>query len=199
LGRIGALALQGDFELHIKMLRRAGVEAAEIRTPAQLDSVSGLVIPGGESTTVSRLMRRYGLDKAIRDRYLSGSLAVYGTCMGMILVCSDTEGDHDLAQLGFIDATVERNAYGPQVESFESDIVIDSVNGAGPMLFRAVFIRAPKVTRLGDGVKILASHAGAPALISQGLCLAGNFHPELTDDWRLHKYFLDEFAARIGD
>jgi pyridoxal 5'-phosphate synthase pdxT subunit len=177
------------------MLRKAGAEAREVRTAADLELVDGLIIPGGESTTVSKLMRRYGLDAAIEARYRGGRLAVYGTCMGLIVASGKIRDYPELVRLGFLDVTVERNAYGPQVESFESDIEIDTGNGTAPFAFHAVFIRAPQVVEVGPGVKVHAAHGGRPALVSQGRCLGGTFHPELTDDDRVHRFFIDKFVG----
>ncbi|MFA6449526.1 MAG: pyridoxal 5'-phosphate synthase glutaminase subunit PdxT [bacterium] len=193
---IGVLALQGDFDLHLKMVRKAGGGPVEVRTVADLDQVDALIIPGGESTTVAKLLRRYGLDRAITRRYKTGSLALYGTCMGLILVSREIVGYPDIFRFGFLDIAVERNAYGPQVESFEEELPISLANGDGKSFsFRAVFIRAPQITEVGDGVKTLASHAGRPVLVSQGRCLGGSFHPELTDDCRVHEFFIEQFVG----
>ncbi len=193
--KTGVLALQGDFELHAKSLVRAGgVEVSEIRTPRELDDVSGLVIPGGESTTLTRLLKWSGLDTAIASRYESGTLAVFGTCMGMILVASEVVNYPDVFRFGFLDITVERNAYGRQVESFEADI--DYMESEAP--FRAVFIRAPQVRRIGGDVEIISTHDGLPVLMAQGNCLAGSFHPELTEDVRIHRFFVERFVTPLA-
>ncbi|HOO55792.1 MAG TPA: pyridoxal 5'-phosphate synthase glutaminase subunit PdxT [bacterium] len=198
MSRIGVLALQGDFELHLKMLDRIGAGPTEVRTSKQLEEVNGLIIPGGESTTVSKLLVRYGLDREITKRFNEGTLAVYGTCMGLILVSKEVVDYPELVQMGFIDLKVMRNAYGPQVESFEEEVMLDCGNGSGPFSYRAVFIRAPQVCETGEKVRILARHNGMPVLMSQGNCLAGSFHPELTQDDRVHRYFKENFVDSLS-
>src|SRR5919204_4730940 len=172
---IGVLALQGNFREHAAMLRRLGANVVEVRKPEQLEGLDGLVIPGGESTAITRLIRLYGLEEAIRR--FEG--AVFGTCAGMILV----DRDH----LGLVDLGVRRNAYGRQVASFEADL--DLAGEAEPL--RGVFIRAPRVADVGPEVQVLAEHDGEPVLVQQGRILAAAFHPELTDDTRVHERFLD--------
>jgi pyridoxal 5'-phosphate synthase pdxT subunit len=176
--RIGVLAIQGGFEAHIRMLRGLGADAREIRTAAELDGLDGLVIPGGESTTIVRGMRAAGLEDPVRTAHREG-LAVLGTCAGLI-VCDD-------AHLGLIDATARRNAFGRQLQSFEADLEVDGI-GEDPL--RAVFIRAPWVDRLGSDVDVLAVYDGHPVAIREGRVLATAFHPELTDDSRLHALFM---------
>jgi len=182
--RIGVLALQGNFREHAAMLRGLGAEAVEVRKPEDLDGLDGLVIPGGESTTFMRLMRLYGLDEAIRrfDR------PVFGTCAGMIVLGRD--------HLGLVDVTVRRNAFGRQVSSFETDLEV--VGEDEPI--RAVFIRAPWVESVGPEVEVLAEHDGHPVLARQGRFLVAAFHPELTDDTRLHRRFLESVreASLVG-
>jgi len=173
--RIGVLAVQGNFREHAAMLRRLGADVVEVRLPEQLDRLDGLVIPGGESTAILRLIRLYGLEAAIREF----AAPVFGTCAGMILL--------DRAHLGLVDVEVERNAYGRQVASFEADLEL--AGDAAPL--RGVFIRAPRVTRHGEGVEVLAEHEGAPVLLRQGRFLVASFHPELTGDLRVHERFLD--------
>jgi pyridoxal 5'-phosphate synthase pdxT subunit len=173
--RIGVLALQGNFREHAAMLRRLGVEAVEVRKPEQLPGLDGLVVPGGESTTFLRLMRLYGLDAAIR----SFERPVFGTCAGMIVL----DRDH----LGLVDVAVERNAYGRQVASFEADLEL--AGQEAPL--RGVFIRAPRVREVGEDVEVLAEHDGEPVLVRQGRFLVASFHPELTEDTRVHELFLD--------
>jgi len=172
--RIGVLALQGAFREHVRALRAAGAEVVEVKLPAQLEGLDGLVVPGGESTTITRLARLYGLDEAIRrfDR------PVFGTCAGMILV--------DRRHLGLADLEVARNAYGRQVASFEADLEIDDDRP-----FRGVFIRAPRVVDVGAGVEVLAELDGEPVLLRDGDVLVASFHPELTDDPRIHERFLE--------
>jgi 5'-phosphate synthase pdxT subunit len=156
------------------MLRRLGADAVEVRLPEQLDGLDGLVIPGGESTAIMRLVRLYGLEEAIR-RFRA---PIFGTCAGMILV----DRDH----LGLADIAVERNAYGRQVASFEADLEL-----AGEEPLRGVFIRAPRVAETGPDVEVLAEHDGKPVLLRDGRILVASFHPELTDDTRVHERFLD--------
>jgi 5'-phosphate synthase pdxT subunit len=173
--RIGVLALQGNFREHAQVLRRLGAEAVEVRKPQELEGLDGLVIPGGESTTFTRLMELYGLDAAIRrfDR------PVFGTCAGMIVL----DRDH----LGLVDVAVRRNAFGRQVASFETDLAV--AGEQAPM--RAVFIRAPWIEDVGPDVEVLAEVDGRPVLARQGRFLVAAFHPELTDDTRLHRLFLE--------
>jgi pyridoxal 5'-phosphate synthase pdxT subunit len=173
--RIGVLAVQGNFREHAAMLRALGADAVEVRKADQLGGLDGLVIPGGESTTFMRLMRLYGLDEAIA-RFAG---PVFGTCAGMIVL----DRDH----LGLVDLRVRRNAFGRQVASFETDLEVSGL--ASPV--RAVFIRAPWVEEVGDGVEVLAEVDGRPVLAREGRFLVAAFHPELTDDTRLHELFLD--------
>ena len=173
--RIGVLAVQGNFREHAAMLRALGADVVEVRLPEQLEGLDGLVIPGGESTAITRLMRLYGLEEAVR-RFAA---PVFGTCAGMILL--------DRAHLGLVDVDVERNGYGRQLASFEADL--DLGDDAEPM--RGVFIRAPRVTDAGGDVEVLASHDGVPVLLRQGRFLVASFHPELTGDTRVHEKFLE--------
>lgn len=183
---IGVLALQGDFEAHLHMLRRCGVQAREVRTAQQLQEVDGLIIPGGESTTIIKLMQRYGLDETLRRRAEEG-MPVYGTCAGLIVMAREIEGYPQQPRLGLLDVAVARNAFGRQVDSFEIDLPVSKL-GEPPL--RAVFIRAPYITRVGEDVEVLASLDGKIVLVQQGNLLGGAFHPELTDDLRLHNYFV---------
>jgi 5'-phosphate synthase pdxT subunit len=176
--RIGVLALQGAFREHAAMLRRLGAEAVEVRLPAELDDVDGVVIPGGESTAIMRLVRWYGLEDALR-RFRG---PVLGTCAGMILL--------DRAHLGLVDLDVDRNAYGRQAASFEADVAL---RGEETPL-HGVFIRAPRVRDLGPGVETLAELGGEPVLVRDGRFLVAAFHPELTDDTRVHELFLEMVA-----
>jgi pyridoxal 5'-phosphate synthase pdxT subunit len=173
--RIGVLAVQGNFREHAQMLRALGADVTEVRKAEQLDGLDGLVIPGGESTTFMRLMRLYGLDEAIRE--FAGP--VFGTCAGMIVL--------DRNHLGLVDVSVKRNAFGRQVASFETDL--DVAGEAEPV--RAVFIRAPWVEEVGPEVEVLAEVDGRPVLARDGRFLVAAFHPELTDDTRLHQRFLE--------
>jgi 5'-phosphate synthase pdxT subunit len=173
--RIGVLALQGNFREHAAMLRRLGADPVEVRKPEELGDLDGLIIPGGESTTFMRLMRLYGLEPAIEgfDR------PVFGTCAGMIVL--------DRRHLGLVDVAVERNAYGRQVASFETDLEL--AGDTEPL--RGVFIRAPRVEESGAEVEVLAENEGEPVLLRQGRFLVASFHPELTDDTRVHELFLE--------
>ncbi len=176
--RLGVLAIQGGFEAHAEMLRALGAEVSEVRLPVDLIGLDGLVIPGGESTTIAKGIESAGLAAAIRAHHEAGK-TIFGTCAGMI-VCDD-------AHLGLIDATAARNAFGRQLQSFEADL---EVEGLGDEPLRAIFIRAPWVEREGEGVEVLASYEGHPVAIREGSVLACAFHPELTDDSRLHALFM---------
>ena len=171
--KIGILAVQGNVREHAAVLRRLGAEPVEVRKPDQLEDLDGLVIPGGESTAIGRLVRLYGLEEAIRGF----ERPVFGTCAGMILL--------DRNHLGVLDLEVERNAYGRQVASFETDLELD-----GEPL-RGVFIRAPRVVNAGPEVEVLAELDGEPVLLRQGRIVVAAFHPELTDDTRVHEQFLE--------
>ena len=173
--RVGVLALQGAFREHARALRAAGADVVEVRLPEQLEGLDGLVIPGGESTTITKLAALYGLDTAIR----SFDGPVFGTCAGMILV--------DRAHLGLVDLEVDRNAYGRQVASFEADLEL----AGDERPFRGVFIRAPRVRDVGPEVEVLAELDGEPVLLRDGRVLVAAFHPELTDDPRVHERFLE--------
>jgi len=185
---VGVLALQGAFTAHEHALAGLGVATAQVRTPSDLAGVDALVMPGGESTTMSRLLETSGMFDDLKAR-LSDGMPVFGTCAGMILLASDVlDGRPDQRSFGVIDITVQRNGYGRQVDSFETDI--DVVGFAAP--FHAVFIRAPKVVAAGPGVNVLASHDGVPVLALQGHVMVASFHPELTADDRLHALFLND-------
>lgn len=183
---IGILALQGDFQKHLEMCELIdGVTARTVKTVEEIDACDGLIIPGGESTTVGKLMERYGIDEAIRRRSAQG-MAVFGTCMGMIMLCKEIEGSEQ-QRLGLIDVTVRRNAFGRQVDSFETDLVIPAI-GEKPV--RAVFIRAPFITAVRGEAEVLAKlETGEIVMVRQGNLLAAAFHPELTGDTRVHEYF----------
>ncbi|TBH21072.1 pyridoxal 5'-phosphate synthase glutaminase subunit PdxT [Thermus thermamylovorans] len=183
---VGVLALQGDFREHKEALRRLGVEAREVRKKEHLQGLQALVVPGGESTTIGKLAREYGIEEEVRKRVAEGSLALFGTCAGAIWLAREILGYPEQPRLGVLDAAVERNAFGRQVESFEEDL---EVRGLGP--FHGVFIRAPAFRRLGPGVEVLAELGDLPVLVRQGKVLASAFHPELTPDTRLHRFFLD--------
>jgi 5'-phosphate synthase pdxT subunit len=179
---IGVLAVQGNFREHAAMLRRLGADVVEVRKPEQLDGIDGLVIPGGESTAIGRLLRLYGLEEAIR-RF---SAPILGTCAGMILV----DRDH----LGLVDVGVRRNAYGRQVASFEADLQL--AGDEEPV--RGVFIRAPRVGDVGPDVEVLAELDGEPVLLREGRIIVAAFHPELTDDTRVHERFLELVREETG-
>jgi 5'-phosphate synthase pdxT subunit len=173
--RIGVLALQGAFREHAQVLRRLGADVVEVRLPEELEGLDGLVIPGGESTTIMRLARIYGLDEAIREY----EEPILGTCAGMIVL----DRDH----LGLADLVVDRNAYGRQVRSFEADVELAGEERA----LHGIFIRAPRIRDTGAGVEVLGELDGEPVLVRDGRLLLASFHPELTDDPRVHELFLD--------
>ena len=173
--RVGVLAVQGNVREHAAMLRRLGADVVEVRKPEQLAGLDGLVVPGGESTTFMRLMRLYGLDEALR----TFAAPVFGTCAGMIVL--------DRAHLDLMDLEVDRNAYGRQVASFEAELQL--AGDEEPL--RGVFIRAPRVRDHGPKVEVLAEHDGEPVLLRQGRFLVASFHPELTEDTRVHELFLE--------
>jgi pyridoxal 5'-phosphate synthase pdxT subunit len=179
---VGVLAVQGNFREHVGVLRRLGVEAVEVRKPEQLEGLDGLVIPGGESTAITRLIGIYGLETAIA-RFAG---PIFGTCAGMILL--------DREHLGLADFVVERNAYGRQVASFETDLEL----AGDPEPLRGVFIRAPRIERAGPEVEVLGELDGAPVLVRDGRILAAAFHPELTDDTRVHERFLAMVREEAG-
>lgn len=182
--RIGVLAIQGDFEAHAEALRRLGCEPVEVRRPSQLELLDGLIVPGGESTTISKGLVAYGLEQPIRDLARAGC-PLFGTCAGLIML----DRDH----LGLIDIVARRNAFGRQVKSFETDI---QVKGLGPESLRAVFIRAPWIEYHDPEVEILAEVGGHPVVARQRNVLVAAFHPELTDDLRMHALFCSLAGVR---
>jgi len=186
--KAGVLALQGDFREHAAVLSELGATAVLVRTPEDLASVDCLAIPGGESTTMAKLAHAHGLVDPLRERAEAG-MPVFGTCAGMIVMAAEVEDGEPL--LSVLDVRVARNAYGRQVDSFEADVEAPSISD-DPL--RAVFIRAPVVTSVGDGVEVLAELGGAPILVEQGNLLAASFHPELAGDGRLHGRMLE----RVG-
>ena len=182
---VGVLALQGAFEAHQHVLRDLGVETVQVRTPAELESVDALVMPGGESTTMSHLLVTSGLFESI-DARLKQGMPVFGTCAGMILLAKGVlDGRSDQKSFGAIDIDVKRNAYGRQIDSFEADIEVDGLVED----FHAVFIRAPQIARCGEGVTVLARHGEDIVLARQGSVMVASFHPELTSDTRIHSLF----------
>jgi 5'-phosphate synthase pdxT subunit len=180
--KIGVLAVQGNFREHGAMLRRLGADVVEVRKPEELDGLDGLVVPGGESTTFIRLMKLYGLDEAIR----AFEAPILGTCAGMIVL----DRDH----LGLVDVEVDRNAYGRQVASFEADLAF--AGESSPL--RGIFIRAPRVRVTGEDVEVLAEHDGEPVLVRDGHIIAASFHPELTEDTRVHELFLNAVRGAMS-
>lgn len=193
---VGLLTLQGDYDKHRQAFRSLGVETFGVRRPTELDQVSCLVIPGGESTTLTRLADRVGLREPIRD--FARSHPVMGTCAGLIMLASHLEGekrpDFGVVPFGLLDCTVVRNGYGRQIDSFTADLPMDLLDGS-PAPFPAVFIRAPRITAVGPEVRVLAEHGGEPVIIRHGNLLGMAFHPELTDDLRIHRAFLDMVAG----
>ena len=189
--KIGVLALQGAFVEHIQFLRKLGVDALPVRSSQELEGLNGLVIPGGESTTIAKLMQIYNLTKTIQE-LVSGGLPVFGTCAGMILL-SRSAPQLNSGKIGAIDIEVTRNAFGRQIDSFETDIHIPAI---GERAFHAVFIRAPLIAEAGPRVEILARlEDGVGVAARQGKVVVCAFHPELSDDLRLHRYFLETLAG----
>lgn len=183
---IGVLALQGAFLEHQRVLEKCGVQTVLVRKPEQLARVDGLIIPGGESTTIGKLMRQFGLDEEIRAKAKAG-MPVFGTCAGMIVLAAEIENS-DQFRLALMDMEVARNAFGRQVDSFETEIVVPTIGEPG---VRGVFIRAPYVKSVGPEVQILGEYQGKIVMARQGNLLVAAFHPELTEDARVHQYFLD--------
>jgi 5'-phosphate synthase pdxT subunit len=185
--RIGVLALQGDVREHLRSLTALGVDAVAVRRPAELDSVDGLVLPGGESTTMAKLARTFDLLEPLRARIKDG-MPAFGTCAGMILLADRiVDGAAGQETIGGLDITVRRNAFGRQVDSFEEDLVLEGLDEA----VHAVFIRAPWVEEVGPGVEVLGTAAGHPVAVRRERVLATSFHPEVGADGRLHRLFLD--------
>jgi 5'-phosphate synthase pdxT subunit len=189
--RVGVLALQGDFREHRLTLERLGAEVVEVRLPRHLQGMAGLIIPGGESTTMAKLMVAYGFDTAI-PAFVAAGGALWGTCAGAIALSTDIVGNPDQARLGLLDISVDRNAYGRQVASFEADLTVAGLAGT----VRALFIRAPRIVRVGEGVEVLSRWDGEPVLVRAGRIMAGVFHPELGGDDRVHQLFLDGLTGR---
>ncbi len=193
--RVGVLALQGAFAAHVRVLSGLGADVSEVRTPADLAEVDALVMPGGESTTMSRLLATSELFDPLRAR-LNDGFPVFGTCAGMILLATTVlDGRPDQCSFGAIDITVRRNAYGRQIDSFEADLKVKGLDAP----FHAVFIRAPGVESCGEGVEVLARHDDTPVLARQGAVTVASFHPELTGDGRLHSQFLSQFFPQFFD
>lgn len=192
--KIGVLALQGAVAEHIRSLKAAGAEAVAVKRAQELDELQGLVIPGGESTTIGKLMRKYGFMDSIRSFSAQGK-PVFGTCAGLIVLADVIEGQEE-AHLRLMDMTVARNAFGRQRESFETDLPVKGIDET----VRAVFIRAPLIKSVGPEVDVLSTYNGEIVTARQGTLLAASYHPELTDDYRLHAYFVDmvKEAAAAG-
>jgi 5'-phosphate synthase pdxT subunit len=183
--RIGVLALQGDFALHNQALERIGVESSEVRKPAELEALDGLIIPGGESTTLLKLMEAWEFVPALEKFHAAGK-PLFGTCAGLIVLAREVLNPTQFS-LGFIDVTTERNAYGRQRESFETEG--EAMLEGERRSIKMVFIRAPRIRRVGPTVSPLAAHRGECVLAREGSVLVGTFHPELTDDPTVHRYF----------
>ena len=181
--KIGVLSLQGDFREHMQMLEKCKVDAVPVKLPEDLEDVNGLIIPGGESTAIGNLMQKYNLDKKIMQKYQSG-MAIYGTCAGAILLAKDIFGSEQ-PRLGLLDISVARNNYGRQIDSFESELNIDKIGK-----FNGIFIRAPVIEKIDNGIKVLSRLKNNPVLIQKDNILASTFHPELTNDKRVHEYFV---------
>jgi 5'-phosphate synthase pdxT subunit len=188
---IGVLALQGAFEAHQRHLDALGATNIQVRGPDDLARVDALVMPGGESTTMSKVAVLTGLEPVLRSRIAEG-MPVFGTCAGMILLAMDVrEGRSDQISFGALDLVIQRNGYGRQVDSFETNLSVAGLDAP----FRGIFIRAPKILEYGSSVEVLASHEGVPVLVRQGAVIAASFHPELTDDHRIHALFIDHLAG----
>ena len=192
--KIGVLALQGDFDLHRKALDRLGLESVEVRLPRQLDEVAGLIMPGGESTTLLKLLDAWEFIPAI-EKFHSAGKPIMGTCAGLILLAREVESPKQ-ASLGLIDITAERNAYGRQKESFETEGEADLGEGLRPL--KMVFIRAPRIRRMGPAVTPLVMHRGECVMAREGSVLVAAFHPELTDDPTVHGYFVGMVRQAAG-
>ena len=184
--KVGVLALQGDVREHERALERAGAAPVAVKHVQQVEDVDALILPGGESTTIGKLLDRFGLLDPVRERATAG-MPLWGTCAGLILMARDVVGREDAPhRLGVLDVSVRRNAYGRQTESFETDLDVARLDDP----FRAVFIRAPVVENTGDSVEVLARFDGRPVLVRQGSLLASSFHPEMTGDCRVHEMFV---------
>ncbi|MGG3510077.1 pyridoxal 5'-phosphate synthase glutaminase subunit PdxT [Paenibacillus lautus] len=188
--KVGVLALQGAVAEHIRSITLAGAEGVPIKKVEQLDCIDGLIIPGGESTTIGKLMRKYNFMDAIRQ-FSAQSKPIFGTCAGLIVLAERIQGDEE-AHLKLMDITVARNAFGRQRESFETDLPVKGIEEP----VRAVFIRAPLILEVGAGVEVLSTYKDEIVTARQGHLLAASYHPELTDDYRLHQYFVEMVRSR---
>ncbi|HAJ95361.1 MAG TPA: pyridoxal 5'-phosphate synthase glutaminase subunit PdxT [Actinobacteria bacterium] len=184
---VGILALQGDFREHINILKKMNIRTKEIKLPGQLDGIDGLIIPGGESTTIDKLFKKYGFRGKLEEFAKSGK-PIFGTCAGLIVLSAATVNKKK--QLSLIDIDIERNAYGRQIESFEKYIDLNLNHTDRGKKFNSIFIRAPKITRTGKNIKILGRNNGEVVLVRDKNILVCAFHPELTDDPRIHQYFI---------
>lgn len=181
--KIGILALQGDVREHVNILKKLNAESVLVKHPQDLEYIDALIIPGGESTAISLLMRKYGLDKKIKEKCAQG-MPIYGTCAGAILLAAKILGN-SMKPLGLIDIDIERNSYGRQIDSFEAELSIREIGD-----FKGVFIRAPVIKRINNGIELLSEHKNYPVMLRQNNVLITTFHPELTNDARVHGYFL---------
>jgi len=186
---IGVLAVQGAFREHKLAFEDLGLKVSEVKLAKQLDNLDALVIPGGESSTMAKLMKNYGLDIAIKEFYDSGA-AIWGTCAGAIAVASKIVDQPEQAKLSLMDIAVERNSYGRQIASFETDIELKAFDKT----FHAIFIRAPRILQVGDDVEIIASYKDDPIMVVENKVMATVFHPELTNDRRIHEYFINKLV-----
>ena len=182
--KVGILALQGDVREHTSILSKLNVESIKVKLPKDLEDIDALIIPGGESTTIGMLMKKYKLDKAIKEKHKQG-LPIYGACAGAILLAKEIIGSKQL-KLNLVDISIQRNAYGGQLGSFETDLSIKDIGD-----FKGIFIRAPAIKRLYNGAEVLAEHKNNPVMVKQNNLLVTLFHPELTKDTRIHEYFLN--------
>ncbi|MET0628798.1 MAG: pyridoxal 5'-phosphate synthase glutaminase subunit PdxT [Acidimicrobiia bacterium] len=193
--KVGVLALQGAFREHREVLDALGVDAVEVRTPEAIGALDAVILPGGESTTMSKLLDTSGLREPLHERLTDG-LPVLGTCAGMILLAREVlDGRPDQESFGIVDISVRRNAYGRQRDSFEADVAVAGLTG-GP--FHGVFIRAPGIERLGSSVEVLAVHDDRPVLAREGVAYVASFHPELSGDLRIHQLFLNDVSESRG-
>jgi|TARA_Y100000310_G_scaffold53993_1_gene49507 5'-phosphate synthase pdxT subunit len=182
--KAGILALQGDVKEHKRVLIKLDVEPIEVKLPQDLEDIDALIIPGGESTTISLLMKKYRLDKAIKEKHKQG-MPIYGTCAGAIVLAKNITGNNQ-AKLGLMDINIKRNDYGRQIDSFETNLSIKDIGN-----FKGIFIRSPVIKRFHNGTEILSEHKNSPVMLRQNNLLITTFHPELTNDTRVHEYFLN--------
>lgn len=182
--KVGILALQGDVREHKRALTKLGATPTEVKSPQDLEDLDALIMPGGESTTISLMMKKYGLDKAIKEKHKQG-MPIYGTCAGAIVLAKHIMGNSQ-AKLGLVDISIKRNDYGRQIDSFEANLSIKDIGN-----FKGIFIRSPVIKSLHNGIEILSEHKNSPVMLRQNNLLITTFHPELTNDTRIHEYFLN--------